>query len=70
MPRFWTVLRRGPGRGRSEWLCRCRCGVQRLVLGASLRGGHWPGGSICAKIYGKGAFRGPMDQRCATTAHR
>jgi hypothetical protein len=25
---------------------------------------------VCAKIYGKGAFPGPMDQRCATTAHR
>jgi hypothetical protein len=37
----WVVLARHPERyrGRARWLCRCGCGVERVVLGTSLRRG-------------------------------
>jgi hypothetical protein len=39
----WTVLYLDPVPARDRqlrWLCRCVCGNERIVLGASLRGGH------------------------------
>lgn len=37
----WTVVARGPNRGTaSQWHCKCLCGTERLVLGATLRNGE------------------------------
>jgi hypothetical protein len=37
----WTVLSLAPKRGRHRyWLCRCACGTEREVLGASLSSGQ------------------------------
>lgn len=38
----WTVISRAENwRGvAAQWLCRCDCGTERIVLGASLRSGH------------------------------
>ena len=39
----WTVLSKHPergDRGRVLWLCKCECGVKRLVAAASLRNGR------------------------------
>jgi hypothetical protein len=61
-------------RSRLERLIENAMSVPKLVMPVSGMAGigrsAWPGGSICAKIYGKGALPGPLDQRCATTAHR
>ena len=37
----WAVIRRdgSDARGQSMWFCRCECGIERRVLGASLRSG-------------------------------
>lgn len=37
----WTVLSRAENnhKGNSRWLCECDCGIQRVVLGDSLRSG-------------------------------
>lgn len=37
----WTVIKRAENtlRGVSQWYCRCECGIERVVLGASLLGG-------------------------------
>ena len=35
----WTVLERAQNTvdGRAQWLCRCSCGTEKIVLGKSLR---------------------------------
>lgn len=37
----WIVLRKGPGKYRTEWAywCRCDCGIEKYVRGAALRKG-------------------------------
>lgn len=37
----WTVLERASNDGphKTQWLCRCSCGIQRVVLTSSLRSG-------------------------------
>lgn len=37
----WTVLERAENTvsGRAQWLCRCDCGTERVVMGQSLRNG-------------------------------
>ena len=37
----WTVIQRGEdGKGRQvRWLCRCECGTEKLVIGATLKNG-------------------------------
>ncbi len=38
----WTVLSRAenmPGRGDTQWLCRCSCGTQKVVIGFTLKNG-------------------------------
>lgn len=36
----WTVLRRVYHRpGRSQWLCRCSCGIEKVVYGTRLKAG-------------------------------
>jgi hypothetical protein len=35
----WTVIRFASGK-RYRWLCRCQCGVKRLIEGGRLRGGQ------------------------------
>lgn len=39
---YWTVLKRAENTsdGKAQWLCRCKCGNQKIVLGKSLRNGH------------------------------
>ena len=36
---LWTVLSEVHCSGPAKWLCRCRCGRERRVNGACLRGG-------------------------------
>ncbi len=48
----WTVLHRVAGekrRGGALWLCRCSCGIEKIVLGATLRVGE----SKSCGCYGK-----------------
>jgi hypothetical protein len=40
----WEVLSHNGGRG---WLCRCRCGVEKVVDGGSLRSGRSSGCTMC-----------------------
>ena len=38
----WTVLEKSASNtatGQPRWLCRCECGVEKIVTGANLRGG-------------------------------
>ena len=39
---YWTVIKRAPNNHRNQamWLCRCRCGTERIVDGYSLRSGQ------------------------------
>lgn len=39
---FWTVIASGKGAkgyGETSWLCRCRCGIERIVLARHVRAG-------------------------------
>lgn len=41
----WLVIERAEnriegGKGKSQWLCRCDCGIERIVTGKRLRSGH------------------------------
>lgn len=37
----WTVLQRADNsnQGQAQWLCRCECGTEKVVLGLNLKGG-------------------------------
>lgn len=39
---YWTVLQRVENSkdGRAQWLCRCKCGNQKIISGTVLRNGH------------------------------
>lgn len=39
---YWTVLERAKNtkEGRAQWLCKCKCGQQKIVSGKVLRNGH------------------------------
>lgn len=77
----WTVLRRAETRrGNTYWLCRCECGTEREVFGASLRFGKttscdsgpchskWRGGrSVDSNGYRRVWMRG---RRRITPEHR
>ena len=45
----WTVIERGPkkGRGVLTWLCRCDCGTVKYVTGQSLNSGQSKGCHAC-----------------------
>ena len=48
--RYWTVLHRVPGGAKPQWLCRCICGTERVVVGYSMRRKVSPSGSCgCMK---------------------
>jgi hypothetical protein len=60
----WTVLRLAPperspaGVGRTMWWARCDCGIEKVVNGATLRGGDSTG---CRRCYLSDDTRG-LDQ--------
>lgn len=37
----WTVINRAENNkdGAAQWLCKCECGTERIVLGKTLRAG-------------------------------
>lgn len=45
----WTILNFAglDRRGEAQWLCRCQCGTEKIVLGGTLRNGKSKGCSIC-----------------------
>lgn len=48
----WTVLARQPERylGHTRWLCRCVCGIERVVFGGALRRGASKSCGGCGRL--------------------
>jgi pentatricopeptide repeat protein len=48
----WTVLARHPERypGHTRWLCRCSCGIERVVFGGALRRGASRSCGGCGRV--------------------
>lgn len=59
----WTVIRRvgvTPNKQQIKWLCRCDCGIERLVTGANLKnnsskscGCTWKQDDLVGRVFGK-----------------
>jgi hypothetical protein len=53
---YWTVVATGgtaKGRGATCWLCRCRCGVERIVMANHARSGKSRGCGDCFEWRGQ-----------------
>lgn len=55
-------------RGHSRWLCRCSCGVEKIVRGSSMKSGNTK--SCGHNVGGPKGYRGPLQRPKTVAEHR